>query len=110
MIKKYFYKIYEKILGKFDDNDGKLLRQYYKKRFGVDVGKHSYGMDFSNIAQGTKIGAFCSIASGVKIGLRIIQCSMFLPILFYIIKIGGLLKKISILRLRWGVILVMMYG
>lgn len=27
---------------------------------------------------------------------------MFLPILFYIIKIGGLLKKISILRLRWG--------
>jgi len=26
MIKKYFYKIYEKILGKFDDNDGKLLR------------------------------------------------------------------------------------
>lgn len=27
MIKKYFYKIYEKILGKFDDNDGKLLRQ-----------------------------------------------------------------------------------
>lgn len=78
MIKKYFYKIYEKILGKFDDNDGKLLRQYYKKRFGVEVGKHSYGMDFSNIAQGTKI--------------------------------GGLLKKISILRLRWGVILVMMYG
>lgn len=78
MIKKYFYKIYEKILGKFDDNDGKLLRQYYKKRFGVEVGKHSYGMDFSNIAQGTKIGAF--------------------------------LKKISILRLRWGVILVMMYG
>lgn len=61
MIKKYFYKIYEKILGKFDDNDGKLLRQYYKKRFGVEVGKHSYGMDFSNIAQGTKIGAFCSI-------------------------------------------------
>lgn len=104
MIKKYFYKIYEKILGKFDDNDGKLLRQYYKKRFGVDVGKHSYGMDFSNIAQGTKIGAFCSIASGVKIGL------MNHPILFYIIKIGGLLKKISILRLRWGVILVMMYG
>ena len=45
MIKKYFYKIYEKILGKFDDNDGKLLRQYYKKRFGVEVGKHSYGMD-----------------------------------------------------------------
>ena len=39
MIKKYFYKIYEKILGKFDDNDGKLLRQYYKKRFGVEVGK-----------------------------------------------------------------------
>lgn len=35
MIKKYFYKIYEKILGKFDDNDRKLLRQYYKKRFGV---------------------------------------------------------------------------
>ena len=64
MIKKYFYKIYEKILGKFDDNDGKLLRQYYKKRFGVEVGKHSYGMDFSNIAQGTKIGAFCSIARG----------------------------------------------
>lgn len=58
MIKKYFYKIYEKILGKFDDNDGKLFRQYYKKRFGVEVGKHSYGMDFSNIAQGTKIGAF----------------------------------------------------
>lgn len=58
MIKKYFYKIYEKILGKFDDNDGKLLRQYYKKRFGVEVGKHSYGMDFSNIAQGTKNMSF----------------------------------------------------
>lgn len=26
MIKKYFYKIYEKILGKFDDNDGILLK------------------------------------------------------------------------------------
>lgn len=110
MIKKYFYKIYEKILGKFDDNDGKLLRQYYKKRFGVEVGKHSYGMDFSNIAQGTKIGAFCSIASGVKIGLMNHPMQYVLPILFYIIKIGGLLKKISILRLRWGVILVMMYG
>lgn len=28
----------KKILGKFDDNDGNLLRQYYKKRFGVSVG------------------------------------------------------------------------
>ena len=61
-----------------------MLRQYYKKRFGVEVGKHSYGMDFSNIAQGTKIGAFCSIASGVKIGLmnhpmQYVSTNPFLP-------------------------------
>lgn len=43
------------------------LDNIIKNDFGVDVGKHSYGMDFSNIAQGTKIGAFCSIASGVKL-------------------------------------------
>lgn len=30
MIKKYFYKIYEKILGKFDDNDGNCLDNIIK--------------------------------------------------------------------------------
>lgn len=102
MIKKYFYKIYEKILGKFDDNDGKLLRQYYKKRFGVDVGKHSYGMDFSNIAQGTKIGAFCSIASGVKIGLmnHPMQYVSTNPFLYY--KNRGFVEKDIHIAVKMG--------
>lgn len=52
-----------------DSNDGRLIRHYYKEKYGIDIGKYTYGYNKDNIARGTKIGAFCSIADGVKIGL-----------------------------------------
>mgnify|MGYP005760793127 CR=1 FL=1 len=52
-----------------DTVDETLKRQWYKKYYNISIGKYTYGYNADNIAQGTKIGAFCSIASGVKIGL-----------------------------------------
>lgn len=52
-----------------DSADGELRRKFYKQQYDIDVGKYTYGYNNKNIARGTKIGAFCSIASGVKIGL-----------------------------------------
>lgn len=52
-----------------DSADGELRRNFYKQQYDIDVGKYTYGYNNKNIARGTKIGAFCSIASGVKIGL-----------------------------------------
>ena len=52
-----------------DSPDGELRRKYYKQQYGIDDGKYTYGYNNKNIAKGTKIGSFCSIASGVKIGL-----------------------------------------
>ena len=66
-----------KILDKFirfaislcDSKDKAKLRAYYKKKFNVQIGKYSYGFNIYNIGSGSSIGAFCSIAPGVIIGL-----------------------------------------
>lgn len=52
-----------------DSCDGQLIRAFYREQYGVDIGKYTYGYNIDNIARGTRIGAFCSIADGVKIGL-----------------------------------------
>ncbi|WP_283108904.1 CatB-related O-acetyltransferase [Thomasclavelia spiroformis] len=64
---KYRYELFR--IKKFDTPDKSLERQWYKKNFNIRIGKYTYGYNMNNIAPGTKIGAFCSIASGVKIGL-----------------------------------------
>ncbi len=52
------------------DNKATVLRRkYIKKQFDIEIGKYTYGYKIKNIEKGTKIGAFCSIADGVKIGL-----------------------------------------
>lgn len=53
----------------FDTEDRALRRKFYQEYYNIEIGKHTYGEDLNNIARGTKIGAFCSLASGVKIGL-----------------------------------------
>jgi virginiamycin A acetyltransferase len=49
--------------------DTNHLRVIFKKYHNIEIGKYSYGGCFSirNIAPGTKIGKFCSFASGVMI-------------------------------------------
>ena len=54
----------------FVDNKGTdKVRKYIKKKYNVEIGKYTYGYDISSIEAGCKIGSFCSIAKGVKIGL-----------------------------------------
>lgn len=53
----------------FDTEDRALRRKFYQEYYNIEIGKHTYGEELNNIARGTKIGAFCSLASGVKIGL-----------------------------------------
>ncbi|WP_158095461.1 CatB-related O-acetyltransferase [Massilimicrobiota sp. An134] len=67
----YKRKIFWKIVLRFDNDESFLLREYYKKCFNIEIGKYTYGFDSKNtlIQSGTKIGKFCSIAPGVKIGL-----------------------------------------
>lgn len=45
-------------------------RKIFKKYYGISVGKYTYGCykTDGSIAKGTKIGAFCAIAPGVRIG------------------------------------------
>lgn len=55
---------------KFDDSQSTNTRLILKQDYGIEIGKYSYGcfkIDGS-IIRGTKIGAFCSIGSGGKIG------------------------------------------
>lgn len=68
-MKKLIYNIYVCILKFLDSNDGKLIRKFYKKIYNIEIGKYTYGYNIKNIGQGTKLGAFCSIAPDVKIGL-----------------------------------------
>lgn len=58
-----------KVLKKFDYRDERRVRKYVLKHKCVQVGRYTYGYLGNEIAKGTKIGSFCSIASGVKIGL-----------------------------------------
>ena len=69
MIKKIIIKLYEKLSFRFDNRAGDKRRAYYLKKYNVKIGKYTYGINISNTASGTSIGSFCSIASGVKIGL-----------------------------------------
>lgn len=43
-------------------------RNYVKQNYGISVGRFTYGYDVNEIGEGSVIGSFCSIASGVKIG------------------------------------------
>lgn len=68
-IKKIVNKIELKYICCFDDVSGKKIRKYYKRKYNIEIGKYTYGYREAKIINGTKIGSFCSIAPGVKIGL-----------------------------------------
>lgn len=57
------------LINKFDNASSDKLRAYYKKKYNVEIGKYTYGYKINDIGRDSVIGAFCSIASGVKIGL-----------------------------------------
>ena len=65
---KFLERIIFSIICRIDSKDGKYRRKFIKKKYDIEIGKYTYGYSISDIAKGTKIGAFCSIASGVKIG------------------------------------------
>ncbi len=65
----YIEKMYLKWLRSTDSKDHCKMRAYIEKNYGIKIGKYTYGYNFRDIAKGTQIGAFCSIAPGVKIGL-----------------------------------------
>lgn len=68
-LKKIIDKIQLKYVSFFDDASGTKTRKYYKKIYNIEIGKYTYGYKGAKISNGTKIGSFCSIAPGVKIGL-----------------------------------------
>lgn len=49
--------------------ESKLLREIYRKDYGIEIGYGSYGGCFNanNIPNGVRFGNYCSIADGVKI-------------------------------------------
>jgi acetyltransferase-like isoleucine patch superfamily enzyme len=60
-----------KIIIKYlDSKDNYLARLLMKDFYDINIGKYSYGCykTDGSIAKGTKIGSFCSIAPGVRIG------------------------------------------
>ena len=72
MIKKIINKVFKPLRMAFlnytDDKQRTKYREYIKKNYGISIGKYTYGYDINEIAKGSKIGSFCSIATGVKIG------------------------------------------
>jgi acetyltransferase-like isoleucine patch superfamily enzyme len=67
--KRLFQKIRILYIKAIDSDDCSKLRDYYKKKYNVHIGKYTYGYEINSIGYGTSIGSFCSIAQGVKIGL-----------------------------------------
>lgn len=61
-------KIMLRLITKVDKKDFRFRRKFISKEYGVIIGKYTYGYNPNDISSGTKIGAFCSFASGVKIG------------------------------------------
>lgn len=69
MMKKRINRLLLAFYSRFDKPDRVKKHQFIKHAYGIDIGKYTYGYQLAHIAKGTKIGAFCSIASGVSIGL-----------------------------------------
>ena len=63
-----YRKIALRIIDRFDTVDMTRRREFIEKEYGIKIGKYTYGYNFHEIASGTCIGAFCSFASGVKVG------------------------------------------
>lgn len=53
-----------------DDRYDSFTRQFFKKHFDIEIGRYTYGgwQTDGSIVEGTRIGSFCSIAGGVRIG------------------------------------------
>lgn len=69
MINWILRKLERRWIVRHDHPDERKLRAWYKKYNNVEIGKYTYGLWAAEIAPKTKIGAFCSIAPNVKIGL-----------------------------------------
>ena len=69
MINWILRKLERRWIVRHDHPDERKLRAWYKKYNNVEIGKYTYGLWGAEIAPKTKIGAFCSIAPNVKIGL-----------------------------------------
>ena len=64
-----FEPLHIKLIKVVDSKDKAKTRAYIFKKHNIKIGKYSYGYNTRDIARETIIGAFCSIASDVKIGL-----------------------------------------
>ena len=69
MIRRILNKLKIRAIRLTDTSDSHKIRDYYQKTYGVSIGEYTYGYQIESIGSGSKIGKFCSIASGVKIGL-----------------------------------------
>ena len=69
MINWILRKVERRWIVRHDHPDERKLRAWYKKYNDIAIGKYTYGLWGAEIAPKTKIGAFCSIAPNVKIGL-----------------------------------------
>lgn len=66
---RYIKKLILGFYSRFDSPDRRRKHSFIKRNYGIEIGKYTYGYSLSKIAKETKIGSFCSIASGVSIGL-----------------------------------------
>lgn len=90
------------LLGKLDNASSDKVRAYYKRKYNVEIGKYTYGYRINDIGRNSTIGAFCSIASGVKIGLmnHPTQYVSTNPFLYYSNR--GFLKENKIIDAKIG--------
>jgi len=53
-----------------DDRYDSFTREFFKRHLDIEIGRHTYGgwLIDGSIASGTRIGSFCSLAGGVRIG------------------------------------------
>lgn len=67
ILRRKFYSMYVKFLRR-NEFESIILREYFKKKFEIDVGLYSYGcFDASRISRNTMIGRYCSVAATAHI-------------------------------------------
>lgn len=98
-------KIKRTMISLYDTADGRKLRSYYKRRYNISIGKYTYGYHIEDIGTGSRIGAFCSIASGTKIGLMNHPTNFVStnPFLYY--KSRGFIQKDKEIKINVGAII-----
>lgn len=65
---KVVFPCYMTLIKLTDDLARSKQRDYIKRAYGITIGRFTHGYNVKENGEGSILGSFCSIASGVKIG------------------------------------------